>query len=279
MKTVCSLTVVLMKCFLCCISLGQSSAIGSPVLVPFSRWSSEPSLAHCSPDSCPHSSPSTAQSSALSALPHRTPSSFSDRSVPLPLRRSESVGRRNLLRHPNPLPPLVPNRDSDYELEPPDRGRKRAIDNQYMFFWKRQRMKKNKRSHRWKVLQNSRPDEEHPAARRRKELGVVRDCARDSGWRHLCVNDTAGHLTPSPVSCLPCECTIQMFRYQIVVYCRIARWSCWMGTLCDGWSVSRTQTKGRFKHVRVYTGSGHRNNFRPSTLDTFTISCRLEARL
>ncbi|KAF4113827.1 SH2B adapter protein 3 [Onychostoma macrolepis] len=113
---------------------GQSSAIGSPVLVPFSRWSSEPSLAHCSPDSCPHFSPSTVQSSALSALPHRTPSSFPGRPVPIPLRRSESVGRRNLLRHPNPLPPLLPNRDSDYELEPPDRGRKRAIDNQYMFF-------------------------------------------------------------------------------------------------------------------------------------------------
>ncbi|KAL0194044.1 hypothetical protein M9458_012340, partial [Cirrhinus mrigala] len=44
---------------------------------------------------------------------------------------TESVGRRNLLRHPNPLPPLLTNRDSDYELEPPDRGRKRAIDNQY----------------------------------------------------------------------------------------------------------------------------------------------------
>ncbi|KAL1273739.1 hypothetical protein QQF64_026553 [Cirrhinus molitorella] len=113
---------------------GQSSAVGSPILVPFSRWSSEPNLAHCSPDSCPHSSPSTSQTSALSALQHRTPPSLPDRSVPVPLRRSESVGRRNLLRHPNPLPPLMPNRDSDYELEPPDRGRKRAIDNQYMFF-------------------------------------------------------------------------------------------------------------------------------------------------
>ncbi|XP_043100526.1 SH2B adapter protein 3-like [Puntigrus tetrazona] len=113
---------------------GQSSAVGSPVLVPFSRWSSEPSLAHCSPDSCPHSSPFTAQSSGLSVLPHRTGASFPDRPVPVPLRRSESVGRRNLLRHPNPLPPLLANRDSDYELEPPDRGRKRAIDNQYMFF-------------------------------------------------------------------------------------------------------------------------------------------------
>ncbi|XP_017211718.2 SH2B adapter protein 3 isoform X1 [Danio rerio] len=115
---------------------GQSSAFGSPVLVPFSRWSSEPSLAHCSPDSCPHSSSSMAQScsppSSLAGLSHRTPSFLPDRHAPL--HRSESVGRRNLLRHPNPLPPLLPNRDSDYELEPPDRGRKRAIDNQYMFF-------------------------------------------------------------------------------------------------------------------------------------------------
>ncbi|XP_052453676.1 SH2B adapter protein 3-like [Carassius gibelio] len=113
---------------------GQSSALGSPLLVPFSRWSSEPSLAHCSPDSCPQSSPSTVQSSALDALQHHMPLSFPDRPVPVPLRRSESVGRRNLLRHPNPLPPLLANRDSDYELEPPNRGRKRAIDNQYMFF-------------------------------------------------------------------------------------------------------------------------------------------------
>ncbi|KAA0716821.1 SH2B adapter protein 3 [Triplophysa tibetana] len=110
---------------------GQNSALGSPVLVPFSRWSSEPSLAHCSLDSFPGSSPSMALS-ALAQVPHHTPPSLPDR--PVLLRRSESVGRRNLLRHPNPLPPLVPNRDSDYELEPPDRGRKRAIDNQYMFF-------------------------------------------------------------------------------------------------------------------------------------------------
>ncbi len=179
----CSLTVVLMNCFLCCISLGQSSAIGSPVLVPFSRWSSEPSLAHCSPDSCPHSSSSMAQSSTVSALPHRMASSFPDHPIPIPLRRSESVGRRNLLRHPNPLPPLLTNRDSDYELEPPDRGRKRAIDNQYMFFWQRQRMKKNKRSRRWKVLQNSWLDGEHPAAKRRKDLESCENAhdTRDGG--------------------------------------------------------------------------------------------------
>uniref|UniRef100_A0A3Q4HJD3 SH2B adapter protein 3-like n=1 Tax=Neolamprologus brichardi TaxID=32507 RepID=A0A3Q4HJD3_NEOBR len=52
-------------------------------------------------------------------------------SAPPPLRRSESVGRRNLLRHPSTHAPIIPQRDSDYELEP-DRGRKRAIDNQYM---------------------------------------------------------------------------------------------------------------------------------------------------
>lgn len=113
---------------------GQSS----PILVPFSRWSSEPSLAHCSLDSFPQSTQAMAQpcspSSALATVLHRTPPSLPDRPVPIPLRRSESVGRRNLLRHPNPLPPLLPNRDSDYELEPPNRGRKRAIDNQYMFF-------------------------------------------------------------------------------------------------------------------------------------------------
>lgn len=48
--------------------------------------------------------------------------------APVPLRRSESVGRRPLLRHANAH---IPQRDSDYELEP-DRGRKRAVDNQYM---------------------------------------------------------------------------------------------------------------------------------------------------
>ncbi|CAG5924301.1 unnamed protein product [Menidia menidia] len=51
--------------------------------------------------------------------------------APPPLRRSESVGRRPLLRSPAPHAPIIPQRDSDYELEP-DRGRKRAIDNQYM---------------------------------------------------------------------------------------------------------------------------------------------------
>ncbi|KAM9546354.1 SH2B adapter protein 3-like isoform 1-T2 [Salvelinus alpinus] len=104
---------------------GQSS---SAVLVPFSlhRWSSEPSLAHCSPSLLPSPDPLPQP-----RLPLLRPAPFPDLSTSGPLRRSESVGRRPLLRHPNPHPPLT-QRDSDYELEP-DRGRKRAIDNQYMF--------------------------------------------------------------------------------------------------------------------------------------------------
>ncbi|XP_068166983.1 SH2B adapter protein 3 [Antennarius striatus] len=114
-------------------------------LVPFSlhRWSSEPSLAHCSlARSSSHPSPSCAtttttptnSSSSSSPSPaaqpgnHRTNPVTDPPSAPAPLRRSESVGRRPLLRHPNPR---IPQRDSDYELEA-DRGRKRAIDNQYM---------------------------------------------------------------------------------------------------------------------------------------------------
>lgn len=115
-------------------------------LVPFSlhRWNSEPSLAHCGlarSSSQPHSSSSTTTSSSTTS----TPSSASQPgnhpvlrtnpvpppSAPAPLRRSESVGRRPLLRHTNPHTPIIPQRDSDYELEP-ERGRKRAIDNQYM---------------------------------------------------------------------------------------------------------------------------------------------------
>ncbi|KAG9261579.1 SH2B adapter protein 3 [Astyanax mexicanus] len=119
---------------------GHCSALGTPVLVPFSRCSSEPSLAHCGLDPFAHSPPSSAPPTGASNTPmHRPPLSDRpapppDRLGPAPLRRSESVGRRTLLRHPNPLPPLLHSRDSDYELEPPDRGRKRAIDNQYMFF-------------------------------------------------------------------------------------------------------------------------------------------------
>ncbi|XP_035382083.1 SH2B adapter protein 3 [Electrophorus electricus] len=127
---------------------GHCSALGSPVLVPFSRCSSEPSLAHCSLDPVTPPDPSSAPpagahpgASASNALAFRSPLPLlpnhpTPAPVPGPvlLRRSESVGRRTLLRHPNPLPPLLHNRDSDYELDPSDRGRKRAIDNQYMFY-------------------------------------------------------------------------------------------------------------------------------------------------
>ncbi|XP_076005510.1 SH2B adapter protein 3 isoform X2 [Genypterus blacodes] len=122
-------------------SHGQHSGA---VLVPFSlhRWSSEPSLAHCSLARCsshvPSSSSTSTTSSSLGSVSQ--PGHPSPRSNPLPdlpppahtpLRRSESVGRRSLLHHPNPRAPIIPQRDSDYELEP-ERVRKRAIDNQYM---------------------------------------------------------------------------------------------------------------------------------------------------
>ncbi|XP_059192371.1 SH2B adapter protein 3 [Centropristis striata] len=121
-------------------SQGQLSGA---LLVPFSlhRWSSEPSLAHCSlarsssqpRTSCSSStsttsSPSSGSQPGRRASPRTNPVPDPPPSAPLPLRRSESVGRRPLLRHPSPH---IPQRDSDYELEP-DRGRKRAIDNQYM---------------------------------------------------------------------------------------------------------------------------------------------------
>ncbi|XP_062874077.1 SH2B adapter protein 3 [Trichomycterus rosablanca] len=109
---------------------GSCSSAGSPVLVPFSRCSSEPSLAHLGLEA-PAGVTSPVGASSGPALPPR--------SAPGPaqgpsfvLHRSESVGRRTLLRHPNPLPPLLHSRDSDYELEPLSRGHKRAIDNQYM---------------------------------------------------------------------------------------------------------------------------------------------------
>ncbi|CAJ1069078.1 SH2B adapter protein 3 [Xyrichtys novacula] len=114
-------------------SQGQLSGA---LLVPFSlhRWSSEPSLAHCSLARC--SAPGTATStSSPSSVSHQgthhsartNPAPNPPPSALAPLRRSESVGRRPLLRHN----PHLPQRDSDYELEP-ERGRKRAIDNQYM---------------------------------------------------------------------------------------------------------------------------------------------------
>ncbi|XP_029296370.1 LOW QUALITY PROTEIN: SH2B adapter protein 3 [Cottoperca gobio] len=121
-------------------SQGQLSGA---LLVPFSlhRWSSEPSLAHCNlarsssqpRSSCSTSTSNTSSPRSVSQPGHRpftrtNPVPDPPPSAPAPLRRSESVGRRALLRHPNPH---IPQRDSDYELEP-ERGRKRAIDNQYM---------------------------------------------------------------------------------------------------------------------------------------------------
>ncbi|XP_042343605.1 SH2B adapter protein 3 [Plectropomus leopardus] len=123
-------------------SQGQLSGA---LLVPFSlhRWSSEPSLAHCSlvrSSSQPRSSCSTSTTTSTTSSPssvsqqgsrpftRTNPAPDPPPPAPAPLRRSESVGRRPLLRHPNPH---IPQRDSDYELEP-DRSRKRAIDNQYM---------------------------------------------------------------------------------------------------------------------------------------------------
>ncbi|KAM7415980.1 hypothetical protein PAMA_018177 [Pampus argenteus] len=121
-------------------SQGQLSGA---LLVPFSlhRWNSEPSLAHCGlarTSSQPHcstaNSTSTSSPSSVSQPGnHPTPRA---NPVPLlsahaPLRRSESMGRRPLFRQPNSQTAIIPQRDSDYELEP-ERSRKRAIDNQYM---------------------------------------------------------------------------------------------------------------------------------------------------
>ncbi|XP_021476530.1 SH2B adapter protein 3 [Oncorhynchus mykiss] len=124
--TACDVT---LSSFVVANSQGQISAA---VLVPFSLncWSSEPSLAHCSPAICPSLLPS-AGPLPQPGHPHLYTAPLPDLPTSGPLRRSESVGRRPLLRHPNPHPPFT-QRDSDYELEP-DRGRKRAIDNQYMF--------------------------------------------------------------------------------------------------------------------------------------------------
>ncbi|XP_035513758.1 SH2B adapter protein 3 [Morone saxatilis] len=108
------------------------------LLVPFSlhRWSSEPSLAHYSlarssshpPSSCStttSASPSSVSQPGNHPFTRTNPVPDPPSSAPAPLGRSESVGRRPLHR------PHIPQRDSDYELEP-ERGRKRAIDNQYM---------------------------------------------------------------------------------------------------------------------------------------------------
>ncbi|XP_068587688.1 LOW QUALITY PROTEIN: SH2B adapter protein 3-like, partial [Cebidichthys violaceus] len=128
-------------------SQGQLSGA---LLVPFSihRWSSEPSLAHCSlarSSSQPRSSRPTSTSTTsspgsvprpgnrpfarINPAPDPPPLPPPPPAASAPFRRSESVGRRPLL----PRTPIahIPQRDSDYELEPV-RGRKRAIDNQYM---------------------------------------------------------------------------------------------------------------------------------------------------
>lgn len=121
-----------------------SGQLSGALLVPFSlhRWNSEPNLAHCSLSRC---SSQPASSSTTSSTTTSGPSSVSQpgnhpfpRTNPVPppsalapLRRSESVGRRPLHRHTNLHTPIIPQRDSDYELEP-QRNRKRAIDNQYM---------------------------------------------------------------------------------------------------------------------------------------------------
>uniref|UniRef100_A0A3B4Y878 SH2B adaptor protein 3 n=1 Tax=Seriola lalandi dorsalis TaxID=1841481 RepID=A0A3B4Y878_SERLL len=124
---------------------GSSPPSQGALLVPFSlhRWSSEPSLAHCSldrsssqpPSSCSNTNTTSSPSSVSQPGNHppirANPVPDPPSSAPAPLRRSESVGRRPLLRHPNTHTPIIPQRDSDYELEP-ERGRKRAIDNQYM---------------------------------------------------------------------------------------------------------------------------------------------------
>lgn len=102
-------------------SQGQLSGA---LLVPFSlhRWSSEPSVAHCSRAPA-RSSCLTGTAPGTRRAPDPPPSAAA------PLRRSESMGRRPLSpRHPAAH---IAQRDSDYELEP-GRGRKRAIDNQYM---------------------------------------------------------------------------------------------------------------------------------------------------
>uniref|UniRef100_A0A3B5LKR2 SH2 domain-containing protein n=1 Tax=Xiphophorus couchianus TaxID=32473 RepID=A0A3B5LKR2_9TELE len=124
-------------------STTPSQQLSGALLVPFSlhRWSSEPSLARCSlarsssqPPAfspSPTSTTSTSSPGSFSQFGRAVPTTEPAPSAPAHLRRSESVGRRPLLRNPNPNTPIIPQRDSDYELES-DRGRKRAIDNQYM---------------------------------------------------------------------------------------------------------------------------------------------------
>ncbi|XP_028313381.1 SH2B adapter protein 3 [Gouania willdenowi] len=114
-------------------SLPSQGQLQGALLVPFSlhRWSSEPSLAQCSLSHISSSPTASCSSSTPISAPrtgNRTnnPGPAPAPVAPPPVRRSESVGRR-----PHPQTPLIPQRDSDYELEP-EQGRKRAIDNQYM---------------------------------------------------------------------------------------------------------------------------------------------------
>lgn len=127
--------------------LSSSGQLANALLVPFSlhRWNSEPNLAHCSlarSSSQPHSSSTSSTTSSPSSVsqPGNHPFPRANPAPPpsthVPLRRSESVGRGPLLRHTNPHTSIIPQRDSDYELEP-ERSRKRAIDNQYMLLWPR----------------------------------------------------------------------------------------------------------------------------------------------
>ncbi|KAK6483429.1 SH2B adapter protein 3-like isoform X1 [Huso huso] len=95
------------------------------VLAPFSRhrWSSEPSLAHISAANCPrvHTLDSLHQHSEPEQIFHLvTPRE----DLPGALRHSDSIGVQ---------PRQLQQRDSDYQLDPPSGGRKRAIDNNYMF--------------------------------------------------------------------------------------------------------------------------------------------------
>ncbi|XP_072288980.1 SH2B adapter protein 3 [Eucyclogobius newberryi] len=97
------------------------------ILAPFSlhRWSSEPSLASGN-SSTVRPVPQMEHPPAPRDAPSRTHAPLPAPPPALPLRRSESMGPRPLFS-----PTALPQRHSDYELEPL-RGRKRAIDNQYM---------------------------------------------------------------------------------------------------------------------------------------------------
>lgn len=125
---------VLLSSYVVASSTSTQGQLQAAILAPFSlhRWSSEPSLASGSSSSVvsrplpqpdqPRSLPQVSQVSQVS------PRTLAPLPAPpaVPLRRSESMGPRPLFP-----PSALPHRHSDYELEPL-RGRKRAIDNQYM---------------------------------------------------------------------------------------------------------------------------------------------------